>query len=167
MQVSLVKRDSQAVHGIGKPYVGRPERWVVGGPGFFTAFRMTGGRARPCHSEEPCDEESQTIARILRIHPDKRDTQSVHRIGESWVYRPERWVVGGSGFFTAFRMTGGRAAYVILRSKATKNPKPLRDCWVCILTNETHGLYIEPESPMWVDLSAGCSEALDSSLHSE
>ena len=32
----------------------------------------------------------------------------------------------------------GRAATVILRSEATKNPKPLRDCCVYILTNETH-----------------------------
>ena len=58
---------------------------------------------------------------------------------------------GGSGFFTAFRMTGGRAASVILRSKATKNPKPLREYYVYILTNETHGLYIEPESRGSID----------------
>ena len=60
----------------------------------------------------------------------------------------------------------GRAS-VILRSKATKNPKPLRDCCVYILTNETHGLYIEPESRGSIDLSAEWSEALDSSLRSE
>ncbi len=57
--------------------------------------------------------------------------------------------------------------FVILRSEATKNPKPLRDCCVHILTNETHRLYVEPKSPMWVDLSAERSEALDSSLRSE
>ena len=81
--------------------------------------------------------------------------------------RPERWVVRGSGFFTAFRMTGGAATVVILRSKATKNPKPLREYYVYILTNETCSLHMESESPMWVDLSAGWSEALDSSLRSE
>ena len=56
--------------------MGRPERWVVRGSGFFTAFRMTEGRG-VCHSEEQSDEESQGIARLLRIHPDKRDLQSV------------------------------------------------------------------------------------------
>ena len=55
-------------------------------------------------------------------------------------------------------MTEGRAASVILRSKATKNPKPLREYYVYILTNETHSLYIESENPMWVDLSAEWSE---------
>ena len=53
----------------------------------------------------------------------------------------------GSGFFTPFRMTEGGAASVILRSAATKNPKPLRDCCVYILTNETHRLYMESENP--------------------
>ena len=57
-----------------------------------------------------------------------------------------------SGFFTAFRMTEGRAASVILRSKATKNPKPLREYYVHILTNETHSLYMESENRGWVDL---------------
>ena len=56
---------------------------------------------------------------------------------------------------------------VILRSEATKNPKPLRECYVYILTNETHRLYVESESRMWVDLSSEWSEALDSSLRSE
>ena len=60
-------------------------------------------------------------------------------------------------------MTEGRAASVILRSEATKNPKPLCEYYVYILTNETHRLYIEPERPLWVDLSAEWSEALDSS----
>ena len=46
---------------------------------------------------------------------------------------------------------------VILRSKATKNPKPLREYYVYILTNETHRLYVESKSPVWVDLSADCS----------
>ena len=32
---------------------------------------------------------------------------------------------------------------VILRSKATKNPKPLREYYVYILTNETHRLHME------------------------
>ena len=64
-------------------------------------------------------------------------------------------------------MTEGRAASVILRSEATKNPKPLRDCCVYILTNETHSLHIESESPMLVDLNAEWSEVLDSSLRSE
>ena len=32
----------------------------------------------------------------------------------------------------------GQALYVILRSRATKNPKPLREYYVYILTNETH-----------------------------
>ena len=68
--------------------------------------------------------------------------------------RPDRWVVCGSGFFTAFRMTEGRAASVILRSQATKNSKALCDCCVYILTNETHSLHMESENPMWVDLSA-------------
>ena len=63
-------------------------------------------------------------------------------------------------------MTEGRA-HVILRSEATKNPKPPRDCCVYILKNETHSLYMESKSPMWVELSAGWSEALDSSLRSE
>ena len=57
--------------------------------------------------------------------------------------------------------------FVILRSEATKNPKPLCEYYVYILTNETHRLYVEPKSPMWVDLSAEWSEALDSSLRSE
>ena len=64
-------------------------------------------------------------------------------------------------------MTEGRAASVILRSEATKNPKPLRDCCVYTLTNEMHSLYMESESPGSIDLSAGWSEALDSSLRSE
>ena len=51
-------------------------------------------------------------------------------------------------------MTEGRAATVILRSEATKNPKPLREYYVHILTNETHRLHVESENPMWVDLSA-------------
>ena len=51
-------------------------------------------------------------------------------------------MVGGSGFFTAFRMTEGARAHVILRSKATKNPKPLREYYIYILTNETHRLYV-------------------------
>ena len=76
-------------------------------------------------------------------------------------------MVGGPGFFTAFRMTEGRAASVILRSKATKNPRPLHTYYVHILTNETHSLHVETESRMWVDLSAGWSEVLDSSLRSE
>ena len=64
-------------------------------------------------------------------------------------------------------MTEGRAASVILRSEATKNPKPLHTYYVHILTNETHRLYVESENRGWVDLSAGWSEALDSSLRSE
>ena len=32
-------------------------------------------------------------------------------------------------------MTEGRAAFVILRSEATKNPKPLCEYYVCILKN--------------------------------
>ena len=64
-------------------------------------------------------------------------------------------------------MTGGRAASVILRSKATKNPKPLGEYYVYILTNETPSLHVESESPMLVDLNAEWSEALDSSLRSE
>ena len=32
-------------------------------------------------------------------------------------------------------------------------------CHVYILTNETHSLYMESKSPMWVELSAGWSEA--------
>ena len=59
------------------------------------------------------------------------------------------------------------AASVILRSKATKNPKPLHTYYVHILTNETHILRIESESPGSIDLSAGWSEVLDSSLRSE
>ena len=57
----------------------------------------------------------------------------------------------------------GRAATVILRSEATKNPKPLRDCCLYILTNETHSLHMEPVGPTWVDLNAERSDALDSS----
>ena len=45
-------------------------------------------------------------------------------------------------------------AFVILRSEATKNPKPLREYCVYILTNETHRLYMESESLGSVDLSA-------------
>ncbi len=60
-------------------------------------------------------------------------------------------------------MTGGRAATVILRSIATKNPKPLHTYYVYILTSETHILNMESENPMWVDLSAEWSETLDSS----
>ena len=40
-----------------------------------------------------------------------------------------------------------RRAAVVLRSGATKNPKPLREYYVFILTNETHRLYMESESP--------------------
>ena len=43
----------------------------------------------------------------------------------------------------------------------------MREYYVYILTNETHRLYMESENPMWVDLSAERSEALDSSLRSE
>ena len=43
---------------------------------------------------------------------------------------------------------------VILRSEATKNPKPLREYYGYILTNETHSLHMASENPMWVDLSA-------------
>ena len=66
--------------------------------------------------------------------------------------RPERWVVGGSGFFTAFRMTEGRGVHVILRSEATKNPShctPTTFTCAYILTNETHSLHIESEES-WV-----------------
>ena len=56
---------------------------------------------------------------------------------------------------------------VILRSEATKNPRPLHTYYVYILTNETHRLNMESENPGWVDLSAEWSEALDSSLRSE
>ena len=70
------------------------------------------------------------------------------------------------GLFTAFRMTGG-AASVILRSEATKNPKPLREYCVYILINETHRLHIESVGSIWVDLNAERSAALDSSLRSE
>ncbi len=69
-------------------------------------LRYGGARAPGvCRSEEQSYEESQAIVRILRIHSDKRDPQAVHRIGESCVGRLKRWVVGGFGFFTAFRMT--------------------------------------------------------------
>ena len=61
----------------------------------------------------------------------------------------------------------GRAASVILRSEATKNPKPLRDCCAYILTNGTHRLCMETESPGSIDLSAEWLETLDSSLRSE
>ena len=64
-------------------------------------------------------------------------------------------------------MTEGSATSVILRSKATKNPKPLCEYYVYILTNGTHRLYVETESRMWVDLSAKWLETLDSSLRSE
>ena len=57
--------------------------------------------------------------------------------------------------------------FVILRSEATKNPKPLCEYYVHILKNETRSLHVEPESPVWVDLSPEWSEALDSSLRSE
>ena len=109
---------------------------------------MGGGyiaKARPlCHSEERSDEESKAIARKTAL---------------SW----------GETLWILHRVQNDRrgAASVILRSEATKNPKPPRDCCVYILTNETHGLYIEPENPKWVDLSAEWSEALDSSLRSE
>ena len=59
-------------------------------------------------------------------------------------------------------MTEARA-HVILRSEATKNPKPLGEYYVYILTNETPSLHVESESPMLVDLNAEWSEALDSS----
>ena len=95
------------------------------GPVIRHARRHGHPGGRVCHSEELSDEESQAIVRLLRLHSGKRDSQAVHRIGEPYVDRPERWVVRGSGFFTAFRMTGGRAASVILRSRATKNPKAI------------------------------------------
>ena len=57
--------------------------------------------------------------------------------------------------------------FVILRSEAMKNPKPLCECYVYILTSETHILCMESESPGLIDLSAEWSEALDSSLRSE
>ena len=71
---------------------------------------IQGGRV--CHSEEQSDEESQAIVRLLRLHSGKRDSQAVHGIGEPYVDRPERWVVGRLGFFTVFRMTGGGATVV-------------------------------------------------------
>ena len=63
-------------------------------------------------------------------------------------------------------MTGERA-HVILRSEATKNPKPLCEYNVYILTNETHSLHMETESPGLIELSAEWLETLDSSLRSE
>ena len=65
------------------------------------------------------------------------------------------------GFFTAFRMTEGRGV------KRRRIPSHCDEYYVYILTNETHSLYVESESRMWVDLSAEWSEALDSSLRSE
>ena len=59
------------------------------------------------------------------------------------------------------------AATVILRSEATKNPKPLHTYYVYILTSETPSLHVGTESPMWIDMSADWSAALDSSLRSE
>ena len=55
-----------------------------------------------------------------------------------WVDLSAKWS-DGSGFFTAFRMTGGR------------------DYCVYILKNETHRLYMESESPGLIGLSAGRS----------
>ena len=57
-------------------------------------LRYGGARAPGvCHSEEQSDEESKAIARILRIHSDKRDPQSAHGVEESYVGRTERRVV--------------------------------------------------------------------------
>ena len=64
------------------------------------------------------------------------------------------------------RASGG-VAFVILRSEATKNPKPLCDCYVCILTNETRSLHIESVDLICVALNAERSGALDSSPRSE
>ena len=55
-----------------------------------------------------------------------------------WVDLSAKWS-DGSGFFTAFRMTGGR------------------DHCVYILTNEAHRLYVESESPGLIGLCADCS----------
>ena len=81
--------------------------------------------------------------------------------------RPERRVVGGSWILHCVQNDRRARAHVILRSEATKNPQPLREYYVHILTNETHSLYMESESRGSIDLSAGWSEALDSSLRSE
>ena len=56
---------------------------------------MGGGyiaKARPlCHSEERSDEESKATARLLRLHPDKRDAHWLYiEIGKPYVDRPER-----------------------------------------------------------------------------
>ena len=39
----------------------------------------------------------------------------------------------------------------------------MREYYVYILTNETHGLHVESDNPELVDLSAEWSEVLDSS----
>ena len=73
-------------------------------------------------------------------------------------------MVGRSGFFTAFRMTGGAALRL---NSAQGRPRAVHDCYVYILANESHKLYVESEEPRWVVLSAGWPDALDSSLRSE
>ena len=52
---------------------------------------MTEGRS-VCHSEECSDEESQAIARILRIHPDN-ETHSLHIELENpkWINLSAEW----------------------------------------------------------------------------
>ena len=76
-------------------------------------------------------------------------------------------MVGGLWILHCVQNDRRARAHVILRSEATKNPKPLHTYYVHILTSETHSLNMESENPMWVDLSAELSEALDSSLRSE
>ena len=58
-------------------------------------LRYGGARAPGvCHSEEQSDEESQAIVRILRSHPDKRDSiEHVESENPGWVdLRRRPWI---------------------------------------------------------------------------
>ena len=50
-------------------------------------------------------------------------------------------------------MTDAARPPVILRSEATKNPKPLCEYYVYILTIKARRLYVESENPVLIDLS--------------
>ena len=73
-----------------------------------------------------------------------------------WVDLSAEWS-DGSGFFTAFRMTEGRGD-CHSEERSDEESKAVLGCCACILTNETHGLYIEPENPGSIDLSAERSD---------
>ena len=121
-------------------------------------------RSLPCHSEEQSDEESQAMREYYvyiltnethRLYVgvtgdlQRRMYQHKHKLTPGFASRYNlRWLV--------YYETTTDARSAIAREKQIKGWKRYRKVAL-----------IESENPMWVDLSAEWSEALDSSLRSE